>query len=321
MEQANNYQILLFYKYVHLPQPEEIMKWQKELCQKLNLKCRTIVAHEGINGTLEGVIEATEEYINEMNNFVMNDKDGNEVHPFQNIHWKKSSGTGDAFPRISVKVRNEIVSLHLDEEDFDPNETTGNHLKPEELQEWFDKGEEFYIVDMRNDYELEVGKFEGTIFPGLENFRDLKERVKEIENLKDKKVLTVCTGGIRCEKASGFLIRKGFKDVHQLDGGMVSYMKKFPGKNFKGSLYVFDGRTTMTYDSLEEHEVIGVCHGCKTKTERYGNCADPFCNKHMIVCEGCKSKDLYCNLKCRLGHLWSKIKGYKDNRKHRKDNQ
>ena len=304
MEDAN-YQILLFYKYVKIEDPAAIMEWQKELCNRLNIKCRTIVAHEGINGTLEGTVQATEEYIKEM-----------EAHPlFGSIHWKKSIGTGNAFPKVNVKVRDEIVSLKLGDDDFDPNETTGNHLKPEELQEWFDKDEEFYIVDMRNDYELDVGKFENTIFPGLENFRDLKERVKEIEHLKDKKVLTVCTGGIRCEKASGFLIRKGFNNVHQLDGGMATYMQKFPGKNFKGSLYVFDGRTTMTFDKPEEHEIIGKCVGCKSATERYGNCADPVCNKHMLICENCKTKNLYCNIQCRIKHVWHKLKGYKDNRK------
>lgn len=287
-------QILLYYKYIHIENPTEIMDWQRSLCSELGLKGRIIIANEGINGTLEGTTENTEKYIVAMNN-----------HPlFGDIHWKKSEGTGNAFPRLSVKVRNEIVSLHLGGEDFNPADFTANHLNPAELQQWYDEDKEFYVVDMRNDYELEVGKFDKTVFPGLENFRDLSKKLDTISDLKDKTVVTVCTGGVRCEKASGYLLKKGFKDVHQLNGGMVSYMKEFPGKHFRGSLYTFDNRTTMTFDKPEEHDTIGRCHGCKQPSENYGNCGYILCNKHMIVCPGCIHKKHYCGLKCRLGKIF-----------------
>ncbi len=275
------------------------MAAQRAFCEALGMKGRIIVAKEGINGTIEGTKENTEKYIAWMES----------QKPFRKIHWKKSVGSGDCFPRLSVKVRNEIVSLHLHENDFDPNDTTGVHLKPEELQKWYDTNKEFYIVDMRNDYELQVGKFDKTIFPGLKNFRDLKDRVSEIENLKDKTVLTVCTGGVRCEKASGFLMKQGFKDVYQLDGGMVTYMEKFPSQHFKGSLYVFDKRKVMTFDDPNNHEIIGRCVKCQTPAERYVNCAYPQCHEHMIVCESCDPDQncSYCGPSCEALHKASQM--------------
>lgn len=289
--QKNNYTILLYYKYVHIDNPLELMARQRELCMRLGLKGRIIVATEGINGTVEGLTENTEKYIEAMNS----DK------RFADIHWKKSAGTpdGNAFPKLSIKVRKEIVSAHLDENDLEtgdvnPNETTGTHLKPEELHEWFRRkaaGElEFYIVDMRNDYEFAVGHFVDSIRPSMQNFRDLASFIKEIEHLKDKKVLSVCTGGVRCEKASGYLIRKGFTDVYQLDGGIVSYIEKYPGQNYVGSLYVFDGRTCMSFDDPAEHVTVGRCGICSLPTERYTNCANPKCHLHFLCCENCSPK-------------------------------
>lgn len=272
------YQILLFYKYVHIENPEETAAFQRELQMRLGLKGRTIIASEGVNVTLEGTQEATEEYIREV------EKDPR----FQNIHWKKSVGTGNAFPRLSVKVRPEIVSLGLGVCDIDPNVTTGIHLAPETLHQWIADKKEFYIVDMRNIYEHRAGKFEGSITPSLENFRDLPKVIEEITHLKDKTVLTVCTGGVRCEKASGYLLTQGFNDVYQLDGGIVSYMEKYPNEDFKGKLYVFDGRVTMGfYTDDPQHEVIGRCDFCDSPSDTFYNCGDDFCHNHIICCDAC----------------------------------
>ncbi len=294
--QENKFQILLYYKYANIENPELEMTRQRAFCEALDLKGRIIVAHEGINGTIEGTLENTEKYVSWMKS----------DRRFKNIHWKKSSGIGDAFPRLSVKVRKEIVSLHLHEqEDINPNVLTGVHLKPAELRKWYEQGKEFYIVDMRNDYELQVGKFENTVFPGLKNFRDLREKLEDIENLKDKTVLTVCTGGVRCEKASGLLKREGFKDVYQLDGGMVSYMEKYPGKDFKGSLYVFDKRKVMHFEDPDKHEIIGRCVKCEKPSERYVNCFYPQCHDHVIVCENCDPEEnkTYCSKDCESLHV------------------
>jgi UPF0176 protein len=306
----SGYNILLYYKYTHIDNPKALRDEQFSLLERLGAKGRVIVATEGINGTFEATDEACKEYMELMK------ADGR----FADIHWKISRGTDDgtAFPRLSVKVRKEIVSLHLgDEADINPNEITGNHLKPEMLRKWYEEGKEFHIVDMRNDYELRVGKFEGTVFPELNNFRDLKKNIKKIEDLKDKTVLTVCTGGVRCEKASGLLVREGFKDVYQLDGGIVSYMEKYPAKDFKGSLYVFDKRIVMNFDDPENHEIIGHCSKCDATSEHYVNCANLMCHDHFICCEDCLNKDAevhppygeaYCNIWCNIKWKWYQIK-------------
>jgi UPF0176 protein len=206
-----------------------------------------------------------------------------------------------------------------------PNVVTGKYLMPEELHEWIwgehdcvnphpsplPRGEgnqrkvknykEFYIIDMRNDYEVRSGYFENSIFPGLDNFRNLKDSLPKLEHLKNKTIVTVCTGGVRCEKASGFLVTQGFNDVYQLQGGIVSYMEKYPNQDFKGKLYVFDNRITMGFNvDSPEHQVVGKCEGCARPSDNYVNCVDNYCHRHFIECLECfeKFKGL-CPMGCR----------------------
>ena len=287
-----NYEIILFYKYIYIVDPEVVKTRHIEICQKLNLKGRCIIAPEGINATFEGTKEAIREYIKEL------EKD----ERFHGIHFKLSTGTGNAFPKLSIKIRKEIVSLHLGTCDINPNEITGIHLKPEELHKWIKEKKEFYIIDMRNIFEHKVGHFENSILPPIENFRDLPKVVEQIAHLKNKTILTVCTGGVRCEKASGFLMTQGFTDVYQLDGGIVSYMEKYPNEDFQGKLYVFDKRVVMMparpdslgggfYTDDIKHTIIGKCDACKEQSENYVNCANPVCHRHFIMCKECLGKN------------------------------
>lgn len=275
------HQILLWYKYIPIENPVHEMREQKRLCEKLGLTGRIIIADEGINGTVEGTLENTEEYIKIMT------KDSR----FSDVNWKKSEGTGSAFRKLKVKVREEIVSLHLHNNDIKPWQVTGKYLEAEELHKWFEEGKEFYIVDMRNDYEHKAGYFEGSILPPFSNFRDLSELLPQLENLKNKTIVTVCTGGVRCEKASGFLVKNGFADVYQLKNGIVTYMEKYPNEHFKGKLYVFDGRILMGFNTdSSEHEIVGKCERCLEKSEHYINCDTLGCHRHFILCEECIEK-------------------------------
>ncbi len=294
--EANPYKIILFYKYVRIDDPAQLRAEQFELASSLGFKGRLLIAAEGVNGTFEGTKENTEKYIEIM-----------KADPrFADVHWKISNGTGDAFPKLKVKVRNEIVATHLDpEDDVDPNEITGVHLKPEELHEKFEKKEDLVIIDMRNDYEYKIGHFENSAFSGMENFRDLKNVVDEFEDLKDKEILTVCTGGVRCEKASGYLLKKGFKKVYQLDGGIVSYMEKYPGEHYKGTLYVFDSRMHMNFTDPSKHEMLGRCDRCEQPYEKLTNCSNLGCHKHILVCDDCVERDgaPFCNDECKQKSL------------------
>jgi UPF0176 protein len=274
------YQILLYYKYIPIENPEKLMKEQRELCEELGLKGRILIAKEGINGTVEGTIENTEKYIKE----IIKDP------RFADIHWKKSDGIGDAFPKLRIRVRNEIVATHLKERDIDPRVTTGKYLTPEELHSWIHgpNKKTFYIMDMRNDFEYAVGHFENSLFPNLQYFRNLPGEIEKLSHLKDKTILTVCTGGVRCEKASGFLVTQGFTDVYQLKGGIVSYMEKYPNLDFKGKLYVFDKRLVMGFNTdSPDHEIIGTCVKCDQKSERMINCINDECSRHFILCKDC----------------------------------
>lgn len=284
--------IILFYKYVPIDKPELLKMQQKALAEKLNLKGRMIIAAEGINGTFEGTAKQIELYVEKL----LRDP------RFADVHIKRSIGNGHAFPRLSVKVRPEIVATHLGEDDVDPTKTTGKYITAEELHEWIHSGKEFVIVDMRNDYEVNVGKFENSIFPDFNNFRDLKEKIHALDNLKDKTIVTVCTGGVRCEKASGFLVKHGFKDVYQLYGGIVTYMEKYPGEDFLGSLYVFDSRLVMAFNMDDpKRVVVGRCSVCNKPSENYINCTNNFCHRHFIACIACLKGEeaMLCPMGCR----------------------
>ncbi len=282
--------IILFYKYVQIENPEELREAQFLLATRLGLKGRVIIAEEGINVTLEGTNENIQEYLS----IYLADP------RFSDTHIKRSEGTGAAFPKLSVRVRPEIVSLHL-EKDINPNEITGKKLRPEELKQWYKEGKEFYVIDMRNDYEFKVGKFKDSILMPVQNFRDIPSALAHIDHLRGKTVVPVCTGGVRCEKASGLLVREGFEDVYQLDGGIVTYMEQFPAQEFEGTLYVFDKRITMDFDPKEKHVVVGACDLCETPSERYVNCKNPRCNKHFLCCESCSETDgrSFCTVECR----------------------
>jgi UPF0176 protein len=156
---------------------------------------------------------------------------------------------------------------------------------------------------MRNDYEHKIGYFNDSILPPMKNFRELPELINYLNDLKHKQVITVCTGGIRCEKASGYLLKMGFTNVRQLYGGIVSYMEKYPNQHFKGKLYVFDRRTKMGFRvEDEEHEVVGRCDRCGTISDNYIDCAYIHCkgHRHLLCCKDCLHNDGigFCSNEC-----------------------
>jgi UPF0176 protein len=274
------YTIILYYKYIKLDKPEEITSWQKGLCLKLGLKGRIIIAKEGINGTLEGTAENIEKYI----------KETKTLTEFSNINFKRSGSSGKSFPKLSVKHRKEIVTLGRPELFPKPGETGGKYLKAEELHNWLEEKKDIVILDMRNEYECAVGKFEGSEILPIRNFREIPSLAPQLQKIKDKTVVAVCTGGIRCEKGTAYLKKElGFDNIYQLHDGIVTYMNKYPQGHFKGSLYVFDGRVTMRPSDTRE-EVIGQCVYCGSKSERFINCSNDNCHKHFIACEKCTGK-------------------------------
>lgn len=273
-----NHTVILFYKYVSIESPKSLQNAQQKLCKKLDLTGRLIVAKEGINATLEGTTKDIEKYITEMR------KDSR----FADIDFKKSEGTGDAFPKLSVKTRPEIVASYMDE-DITPSDDSKDYIDPDKLHQWFQEDKDFTVIDMRNDYELKSGKFEKTRHPGMKNFRDIRQKVGNIKDLKEETVVPVCTGGIRCEKATTYLKKHGFKDVKQLKGGIHRYMEKYPEGHFKGTLYVFDGRMTIDMET-ENREVIGECEFCGKETEQYVDDDSVTPSRQLLCCDKCYEK-------------------------------
>jgi len=285
------YRVLLYYKYVTIENPEEVTQEHLQICKDLGLKGRIIIANEGINGTVSGTVEQTDAYMKYMNE-----------HPlFEGTIFKIDEASEHAFKKMKVRCRTELVTLRL-ENDIDPKVQTGKHLKPKEFFEAMQR-EDTVVIDARNDYEYDLGHFRGSVRPDILNFRDLPEWIKENkEQFEGKKILTYCTGGIRCEKFSGWLLDEGFQDVSQLEGGIVTYGKdpEVQGDLWDGQLYVFDERISVPVNRKEK-VVVGKDYYTGEPCERYVNCANPECNRKILCSEENEHKHLRsCSHECRV---------------------
>lgn len=288
--QNHTHNVLLYYLYTSIEDPETFAAEHLAACKEIGLKGRILVSNEGINGTCSGTIEQTEAYME----MVKNDP------RFADIVFKIDAAEGHAFKKMHVRAKNEIVHLGL-EEDINPHELTGTYLEPAEFYKRM-QDQDTIVLDARNDYEYDLGHFRGAIRPDVENFRDLPKWVEENrEMFEGKKILTYCTGGIRCEKFSGWLKREGFEDVAQLHGGIATYGKdpEVKGQLWDGQMYVFDERIAVPVNQVE-HVVVGKDHFTGEPCERYVNCANPECNKKILASEENEHKYMRsCSDECR----------------------
>ncbi|TQR17786.1 rhodanese-related sulfurtransferase [Psychrobacillus soli] len=289
--ETNAYRVLLYYKYVPIEDPVIFAQEHLAACKEIGLKGRILVSDEGINGTCSGTIEQTDAYMDMMK---ADDR-------FADMVYKIDEAEGHAFKKMHVRPKKEIVHLGL-AEDINPNELTGKYLSPKEFFEQM-QAEDTIVIDARNDYEFDLGHFRGAIRPDIRNFRDLPEWMLENrEMFEGKKVLTYCTGGIRCEKFSGWLVREGFEDVAQLHGGIATYAKdpEVKGQLWDGQMYVFDERIAVPINQVE-HVVVGKDHFTGEPCERYVNCANPDCNDKILCSEENEHKHLRsCSHDCRV---------------------
>jgi UPF0176 protein len=267
--------VILFYTFVDIAQPETVRDEQRALCERLSLKGRILIAAEGINGTLEGGPESILEYQKAMR----------ENPLFAKMPFKESAGNGDAFRRLEVKVRDEVVTLGAGR--FDVARETAAEMSAEELHELYASDEDFVVLDLRNDYEIEAGYFERTEHPGLRNFRELPEKIEALAHLKKKKVVAVCTGGIRCEKATCLLKKEGFEEIYQLKDGIHTYMQKYPAGHFKGTLFVFDNRMTTDVVEVPGRAIVGKCTFCGTASEDFYSDDSQKPSLKLICCATC----------------------------------
>lgn len=289
-ELGSPYRILLYYKFVAVIDHEALAQEHLAYCKKLGIKGRILIAPEGINGTLSGTVEQTEAYMAMMRQMPL----------FKDMVYKIDESEGHAFKKLFVRPKKELVTFRL-EEDVNPNELTGTHLKPKDFYEKLQQ-DDVIVLDGRNHYEYDIGHFRGAIRPEVETTKEFPEWIRNnLQEFKDKPILTYCTGGIRCEKLSGFLIQEGFKEVYQLDGGIVSYGKDedVQGRLFDGKCYVFDERISVPINRTDEDIVVGKCYHCGTAEDRYINCANDACHLKHICCEACEEKhNSFCSKEC-----------------------
>lgn len=276
----------MFYKFTPLADPVAIRLWQRALCEKLNLKGRIIISKDGINGTVGGRLMDVKLYVRETREF----------EAFKNIDFKWSEGLGDDFPRLSVRVRDEIVTFGVpDEINVDENGIIGGgtHLSPHEVNALVEeRGDDVVFFDGRNAFEARIGRFKNAIVPDT---RVTPDFVRELESgkydhLKGKPIVTYCTGGIRCEVLSAIMKNRGFQEVYQIEGGIVRYAEQYRDKGlWEGSLYVFDARLKVEYG--KEEKILGSCDFCAEPTNDFYNCQVLSCRTRILVCSNCSTDD------------------------------
>ncbi|MFB0834823.1 oxygen-dependent tRNA uridine(34) hydroxylase TrhO [Arthrobacter halodurans] len=281
--------IVLFYAFTPLPDPEAVRLWQRSLLEQWGLRGRILLSKDGINGTAGGEIRAVKAYV----------KATREYPAFRKMDVKWSDGGAEDFPRVSVRVRDEIVSFGAPGEllvDAGGVVGGGTHLRPEELHRLVDAkrdaGEDVVFFDGRNAFEAQIGRFKDAVVPDVDTTHDFIRELDsgKYDDLKDKPVVTYCTGGIRCEVLSSLMVNRGFTEVYQLQGGIARYGEQFGDRGlWEGSLYVFDKR--MHLEFTPEAKTIGRCVACSAPTSKFENCAELTCRNLRLFCGDCAADD------------------------------
>ncbi|XP_005807854.2 thiosulfate sulfurtransferase/rhodanese-like domain-containing protein 2 [Xiphophorus maculatus] len=278
--------VLLYYHYCQLDDPHVICAWQKALCEKLHLTGKIRVAAEGINGTVGGTNVATDIYISAMLS--------HPVFKMEKEDFKTSDGGAECFTDLKVGVFKEIVPMGMDP-DAVSYKLAGTHLDPEEFHKEVeallangDSSDDTILLDCRNFYESKIGQFTRCLAPNIRKFSYFPDYIDQnLELFRNKKVLMYCTGGIRCERGSAYLCSKDVcKEVYQLKGGIHKYLERFPEGFYRGKLFVFDERYTIS----SNNDVISDCRYCGLPWDQYELCSTQFCCQLVLSCPSCRKK-------------------------------
>lgn len=241
--------IAALYKFVTLEDYRELRQPLLERCLALEIKGSLLLANEGVNGTVAG----SRASIDALLDFLRADP------RLADLDHKESEDEAQPFLRMKVKLKKEIVTLGV--EGIDPNLLVGTYVEP---QDWnaVISDPEVLVLDTRNDYEVEIGTFQRALNPNTQTFREFPEFVRQFDPARHKKVAMFCTGGIRCEKASAFMLRQGFETVYHLKGGILKYLEDVPEEQslWQGECFVFDHRVAV--DHQLNKGTHGLCHAC-----------------------------------------------------------
>lgn len=274
--------VLAYYYFTSIPYPHQEVAVHKEFLRTRNITCRIYISEQGINGQMSGTQEDAEAYMDWM-----------QANPlFADMPFKAHSYHENVFPRQTVKYRKQLVAL---DEEIDLS-LGGEHVSPVEWKKLLESNRRPLVLDVRNDYEWEVGRFAEAECPPCETFRDFREYTQTLKTQVDPKttpVMMYCTGGIRCELYSAVLKKEGFQKVYQLDGGIINYGLKQGSDHWLGKLFVFDDRLTVPI-AEDQTPVIGKCYHCGIPNESYYNCANMDCNRLYLCCSACLEKHKGC---------------------------
>lgn len=280
------YQVLLFYNYFTVLDCQLLILWQREICNRLQLKGRVLISEEGINGTLCGTVVQCTEYEKLICNY----------SPLRQMNFKKSNSDFVCFDSLKIKYKKEIVILREDQEEISIEDSAPT-LSAEELHALLENKEEVVLFDTRNAYESRIGRFTGAVCPSINTSRDFKKYFQENSDLfKNKKVIMYCTGGVRCERLSA-LCKKytNTSELYHLKNGICAYVEQYPEGYFRGRNYVFDDRVSIKIND----DIITHCDLCHISCDLYNNCLNALCNKQYICCNDCfKSKNMCCSDTC-----------------------
>lgn len=291
----HKYKVISFYKYVTVKEPENMANDCLSWCTKNGVLGKIYFAKEGINGSVFGDDLITSKFKNYLTGYNI----------FKDIWFKETPTDNIAFKKMHVRIKEEIVNSGLRNTKL---ENTAPKLTPEQLLKFYEEGKDFLIVDARNWYESKIGKFKNAITPQITHFREWPKVVESLEAYKEKVIVTYCTGGIRCEKASAYMREKGFKNVFQIDGGILNFVQQFPDTYWEGGMFVFDDRKVFEPNSKEELKHIAACHFCGKPTSYYINCHNLDCDKIIVCCHDCKIENEYCcSEECRKSSNKRKI--------------
>ncbi len=278
------YCVLAYYYFTSIEQPALEVLRHKDFFSNRDIKGRIYISKDGINGQMSASPCAAEEYME----WLRSDP------RFQEIEFKIHTHFEHCFPRVTVKTRTQLVAIDVPVD----MSKTGTHVSAEDWKKMLEKrDDQTVLLDVRNDYEWELGHFEGAELPTLEQFREFPTFAKKLKEKCDPektKVMMYCTGGIRCELYSALLKEEGFNEVYQLQGGIIKYGLKAGSKHWKGKLFVFDDRLAVPISEKEPAEVISNCLHCAEKSDLYFNCANMDCNKLFISCTPCAEKTQGC---------------------------
>lgn len=313
---------ILFYKYIGIENTEKLRNEQMDLGKSLNLLGTILIAKEGINGCISGEDENIWEYKKSLSN----DK------RFSNIKFKEGNANSHTFKKFHVRIKNEIVSSRFNAD----LKNKAPYIEPRALKKLLDNKEDVILLDARNNYEYEIGRFKDAVHLGLDTFREFPLKIRqlkkliqlknentinlennkssknkniknlEIEPLKNKKIITYCTGGVRCEKASALLKEAGFENVYQLHDGILGYGSECGNAYWEGKCFVFDERGAIDIDPNNKSEPVTQCALCHLPSGNLHNCAFTKCDEFFTACKDCfEVLKGCCSKKCRNEHAKS----------------